>query len=83
MLFFEKLDLQMVLRKKANMNKVRDLFKAKEAIKQYARDLTDVRYTCRICGLSDYSCEHCGNCESYYYDTKYSFCQDCGGYLSE
>jgi hypothetical protein len=84
MMFFSERNLiRHTLEKKARMNKVRDLFKAREAVKQYVRDLINVRYTCVICGLSDYSCDHCGNCEAHYYDSEFNYCPDCGGYLSD
>ena len=83
MLFSERYFLRQALLKKADMNRVRDLFKARDVVRQYARDLTDVRYTCAICGLADHACDHCGNCEAYYHDEVYTYCPDCGEYLDD
>lgn len=81
MLFSERYFARKALLKKADMNRVRDLFQTREVIKQYARDLTNIRHECYVCGAE--FCNHDGCCREFHEDYCYRYCPSCGLFLED
>jgi hypothetical protein len=79
MLFSERYFLRQALLKKADMNRVRDLFAARDAIKAF--DAPEPILTCYICEQTFCDHEYC--CEEAYDNTDARYCPCCGELIWE
>lgn len=79
MLFSERYFLRQALLKKADMNRVRDLFTAKAILKNWAPPVA----FCYICECNMDDCHHDDCCQDAMDDPYNTYCPRCGEFVQE